>query len=105
MLEVLIKRHYREHELHGLRTFSEGGRPFAVADYTLADRPTHLTSTIGGVDELVPGSPLDAAVSNDLWPRAAGLHHVVDLYLRRPQEPESPHAASEQLASLLQQLP
>ena len=57
MLEVLIKRHYREHELHGLRTFSEGGRPFAVADYTLDDRPTHLTSTIGGVDELVAGQP------------------------------------------------
>ncbi|GGN06870.1 fused acetyl/propionyl-CoA carboxylase subuit alpha/methylmalonyl-CoA decarboxylase subunit alpha [Terrabacter tumescens] len=105
MLEVLIKRHYREHELHGLRTFSEGGRPFAVADYTLDDRPTHLTSTIGGVDELVPGSPLDAAVSNDVWSRATGLHSVVDLYLRWPQEPDSPDAASEQLAALLQQLP
>ena len=105
MLEVLIKRHYREHELHGLRTFSEGGRPFAVADYTLDDRPTHLTSTIGGVDELVPGSPLDAAVSNDVWSRPTGLHSVVDLYLRWPEEPESPDAASEQLAALLQQLP
>ena len=29
MLEVLIKRHYREHELHRLRTFTAGGRPFA----------------------------------------------------------------------------
>src|SRR6478672_8281995 len=105
MLEVLIKRHYREHELHGLRTFSEGGRPFAVADYTLDERPTHLTSTIGGVDELVPGSPLDAAVSNDVWSRPTGLQSVVDLYLRWAQEPESPDAASDQLAALLQQLP
>ena len=55
MLEVLIKRHYREHELHGPHTFVAGGRPFAVADYTLDDRPTHLTSTIGAVAELDSG--------------------------------------------------
>ena len=40
MLEVLIKRHYREHELHGLHTFVAGGRPFA--DRRLHPRrPTH----------------------------------------------------------------
>lgn len=105
MLEVLIKRHYREHELHGLRTFSEADRQFAVADYTLDDRPTHLTSTIGSVDELTPGSALDTAVSNDVWSRATGLQSVVDLYLRWPQEPQSPDEASDQLAALLQQLP
>src|SRR4051794_8997168 len=105
MLEILIKRHYREHELHGLHTFTEGGRPFATADYTLDDRPTHLTSTIGAVDELAPGSALDAAVSNDVWARPERHQSVVDLYLRWPQEPESPDAASEQLAALLRELP
>ncbi|EWT01999.1 acetyl-CoA carboxylase [Intrasporangium oryzae NRRL B-24470] len=105
MLEVLIKRHYREHELHGLHTFTAAERPFAVADYTLDDRQTHLTSTIGSVDELAPGSALDGAVSTDVWARAAGHQSVVDLYLRWPEEPASADEASVELASRLQQLP
>ncbi|WP_076260038.1 carboxyl transferase domain-containing protein [Intrasporangium flavum] len=104
MLEVLIKRHYRGHELHALRTFTEAGRPFATADYTLDDRHTHLTSSIGAVDELVPGSALDTAVSADVWARTEGSHSVVDLYLRWPDEPESPDEASDRLAALLQEL-
>ena len=40
MLEVLARRHYHEHELHGLRSFRTGGRPFVTCDYTLDDRPT-----------------------------------------------------------------
>ena len=39
MLEVLVRRHYREFDLHDLHTI-ENGRPFVVADYTLDDRPT-----------------------------------------------------------------
>jgi acetyl-CoA carboxylase carboxyltransferase component len=105
MLEVLIKRHYREHELHGMHTFTEGGRPFATADYTLDDRPTHITSTIGGADELVPDSRLDAAISTDVWARPEGHHSVVDLYLRWREEPDSPDEASDRLAGMLQQLP
>ncbi|NUR81139.1 MAG: fused acetyl/propionyl-CoA carboxylase subunit alpha/methylmalonyl-CoA decarboxylase subunit alpha, partial [Dermatophilaceae bacterium] len=105
MLEVLIKRHYREHELHALRTFTETGRPFATADYTLDDRPTHLTTSIGSVEELVPGSALDTAVSADVWARTEGSQSVVDLYLRWPDEPQSPDEASDRLAALLQELP
>jgi acetyl/propionyl-CoA carboxylase alpha subunit/acetyl-CoA carboxylase carboxyltransferase component len=105
MLEVLIKRHYREHELHGLHTFVAGGRPFAVADYTLDGRATHLTSTIGAVAELAPGSALDTAVSADVWARPEGHQSVVDLYLSWPEEPESPDEASDRLAELLAALP
>ena len=39
MLEVLVRRHYREHDLHGLTSVSRADRTFAVADYTLDDRP------------------------------------------------------------------
>src|SRR4051794_16066128 len=105
MLEVLIRRHYREHELHGLHTFVAAGRPFAVADYTLDDRPTHLTSTIGSVAELEPDSALDTAVSADVWARVEGHQSVVDLYLSWPDEPESPDEASARLAELLEALP
>ncbi|WP_240474390.1 carboxyl transferase domain-containing protein, partial [Intrasporangium chromatireducens] len=105
MLEVLIKRHYRGHDLRDQHTFSAGGRPLAVADYTLDDRPTHLTSTIGLVSELTPGSPLDAAVSADLAGRPAGHEAVVDLYLSWPDEPESPEDASAHLAERLSRMP
>ena len=65
MLEVLAKRHYREHELHDLRVLDVAGRPVVVADYVLdADRPTRLVSTVGALDELDdPDGPLGAALA------------------------------------------
>jgi acetyl/propionyl-CoA carboxylase alpha subunit/acetyl-CoA carboxylase carboxyltransferase component len=101
MLEVLIKRHYREHELRGQRAFRSGGRPFAGADYTLDGRLTHLTTTIGSVAELTPGSELDRAVTADVAGRPHGHEAVVDLYLTWPEQPESLEEASEQLARLV----
>src|SRR3954451_6637445 len=62
LLEVLIRRHYREYALHDLRSLSVDGRPVSVADYVLDDRPTHLVSTIGAFAELEPESGLRRAV-------------------------------------------
>ena len=101
MLEVLIKRHYLEHELHGPHHFLANGRPFAIADYTLDDRPTHLTSTIGDVAELTPGSDLDLSVANDVWSRVEGHDSVVDLYLRWRDQPSDPEETSTALAERL----
>jgi acetyl/propionyl-CoA carboxylase alpha subunit/acetyl-CoA carboxylase carboxyltransferase component len=101
MLEVLIKRHYREHELRAQRAFRSGGRPFAGADYTLDGRLTHLTTTIGSVAELTKGSDLDTAVTADVAGRPEGHEAVVDLYLTWPDQPESLEEASEQLARLV----
>ncbi|MEO7751837.1 MAG: carboxyl transferase domain-containing protein [Terracoccus sp.] len=105
MLEVLIRRHYREHELHDLRRFHAAGRPFAVADYTVGDRPTHLVTTIGSVSELTSGSSLVDAVTAEVAGRSDGLQAVVDLYLRWPEQPASHDEASSQLSSLLAALP
>ena len=105
MLEVLIRRHYREYDLTGVESFSSGGRPFATAEYSLDDRPTHLVSTIGRFDELVPGSPLVTAVGEQVAKAAAGQHCVVDLYLAWPGLPESPDEASRRLMEVLQPLP
>ncbi len=105
MLEVLIKRHYRRHDLREQRTFSAGGRPFAVADYTLDERPRHITSTIGRVSELTPGSALDAAVTADVEGRLPGHDSVVDLYLNWPDAPELPEDASSQLLDKLSRMP
>ncbi|SES49710.1 Acetyl/propionyl-CoA carboxylase, alpha subunit [Pedococcus cremeus] len=105
LLEVLVKRHYREHDLHGLSAASEeGGRPFAVADYTLDDRHTHLVTTVGLVSELVEGTSLVRDVTGEVAARPIGHQAVVDLYLSWPDAPESPDDVSAQLAALLEKL-
>ncbi len=101
MLAVLVKRHYREHSLRGLREETVDGRPFAVADYTLDDRETHLVTTIGRVEELAEGSPLVAAVTAQLATAPPGYHGVADLYLAWPDAPDSPDEAAAALGERL----
>ena len=106
MLEVLVRRHYREYDLHGLESRQRGGRPFAVADYTLDDRPTRLVSTLGTFAELSDASgPLAAALGEELAARGAGQHGVVDLYLHWPSAPESADDAAAELAGVVGALP
>jgi len=106
MLEVLVKRHYREFDLHDLRSANAAGRPFVVADYTLDDRPTHLVSTIGTVAELTDaGGALSGAVAGEIAGRGPGHEAVVDLYLHWPEAPDSPEAASVELARIVGALP
>ena len=104
MLEVLARRHYREYDLHDVRSL-DAPRPVVVAGYTLDERPTRLVSSIGSVAELTPGSELVAALSSHLADRAAGEDAVVDLYLSWPEEPSAPDEASAQLRALLAELP
>ena len=106
MLEVLVRRHYREYDLHDVESTQRGRRPFAVADYTLDDRPTHLVSTLGTFAELSdPSGPLAAALGEELATRADGQHGVVDLYLQWPEVPDSPDEAAAELATVVGALP
>jgi acetyl/propionyl-CoA carboxylase alpha subunit/acetyl-CoA carboxylase carboxyltransferase component len=100
MLEVLIKRHYRGYHLEDLRSFSVDGRPFAVADYVLDGRNSHLVSTLGTVDE-VRGGALSTALADQVARREPGHEAVVDVYLAWPDAPESPEDQSSGLAELL----
>jgi acetyl/propionyl-CoA carboxylase alpha subunit/acetyl-CoA carboxylase carboxyltransferase component len=104
MLAVLVKRHYREHGLTGLREECVEGRPFAVADYTLDERPTRLVSTVGMVAELEPDSSLVEAVEGQLRGRGGDQQAVVDLYLSWPEAPDAPEDVSEELRSRLERL-
>jgi acetyl/propionyl-CoA carboxylase alpha subunit/acetyl-CoA carboxylase carboxyltransferase component len=104
MLEVLIRRHYREYELVHLTSTSVDGRPFAIADYTLDQRPTHLVSTIGRVSELVPDSDLVKAVTREVDAAEPGHEAVVDLYLSWPEAPENVEDASAALREMVEQL-
>jgi len=104
MVEVLVKRHYRDYDLHDLRSFAVDGRPFVAADYSLDDRPTRLVSTIGTVAELA-GGQMVSALAEQLAGRRSGDEAVVDLYLHWPEAPESPEGASDELAKIVAALP
>ena len=105
MLEVLARRHYMEHDLHDLRWLGADHRKAVVADYVLDDRPTHLVSTVGTVQELADGGELVDALAEQVAARQSGHQAVLDLYLSWPQMPESPDEAQEELARLLAALP
>ncbi|HEX5560749.1 MAG TPA: biotin carboxylase N-terminal domain-containing protein, partial [Nocardioidaceae bacterium] len=88
MLEVLARRHYREHGLSGLREVEGAQRPVVVADYELDGHPTHLVTTVGRAAELVEGSDLVREIERQLDAVASGSTElVVDLYLHWPEAP------------------
>ncbi|MDQ4052903.1 MAG: ATP-grasp domain-containing protein [Actinomycetota bacterium] len=106
MLEVLVGRHYREHDLRGVRSELRADRTFTVADYTLDHRATRLVSTVGTVAELADAdSALTAAVGAEVAARTPGDEAVVDLYLHWPDAPEAPEQATDELARIVDALP
>jgi len=106
MLEVLVRRHYREHELHNLRQLTAAGRPFVVADYTLDEQRRHLVTTIAAWSELDPSSDLVAAIDTQLGARSDDQEAVVvDLYLSWPGVPDSVTEVSDTLQQVLRTLP
>ncbi|MEZ5092875.1 carboxyl transferase domain-containing protein [Nocardioides sp.] len=103
MLEVLVRRHYLEFDLHDVRCVQAGGRTFAVADYALEGRPTRIVSTIGTSAELFdPASGFQEAIAEQLAERADGDEAVVELYVSWPDAPATPDDASARLAAGLQ---
>ena len=88
MLEVLVRRHYREHDLHDLRSFVREGRPSRWPTTSLDDRPTRVVSTVGTLAELGdPDSAMVTAVGDEVAARAAGHEVVLDLYVHWPDVP------------------
>jgi acetyl-CoA carboxylase carboxyltransferase component len=105
MLEVLIRRHYREFKLHNLRQRSVAGRPLATADYTVDERPTRLVTTIAASSELVAASDFVAAIDAKLAQAPASHAVVVDLYVSWPGAPESVTEMSDEVQRVLRALP
>jgi acetyl/propionyl-CoA carboxylase alpha subunit/acetyl-CoA carboxylase carboxyltransferase component len=104
MLEVLARRHYREHDLYDLQTYTSAGRPGVTADYTLDDRPTQLISTIAVMSELTgPTASADLAAAIDARIDVArpGYQSVVDLYLSWPEAPIAPDEIAAELRAAL----
>jgi acetyl/propionyl-CoA carboxylase alpha subunit/acetyl-CoA carboxylase carboxyltransferase component len=101
LLEVLIRRHYRDHDLHDLTVIGDhGGRPVVHAEYAADEKgATRVVSTIGDVAELAhPGGPLGDAVASAL---TADHDDVVEIYLRWADAPADADLASSELAKML----
>jgi len=105
MLEVLVRRHYREYELHNLRRLAAAGRPFVVADYALDERPTRLVTTIAQLSDLDASSDLVAAIDAQLKDAPDDHAGVVDLYLSWPEAPQTVTEKSAALQEILSGLP
>ncbi|XBB67844.1 carboxyl transferase domain-containing protein [Nocardioides sp. WV_118_6] len=100
LLEVLIRRHYLEYDLHDLTVTSTGGRPVVHAEYATDDKgATRVVSTVGDVTELAdPAGALGAAIAGAL---TADHDDVVEIYLRWPDAPADPDRASAEVAAML----
>ncbi len=100
MLEVLVRRHYLEHQLHDLRVFDVQGRPVVTGDYTVDHRPTRVVTTVGTVDELGDDGLL-GVVAEEFETVADGVAGAADLYLTWSDAPESAQEISDRLRQLL----
>ncbi|NYI45700.1 acetyl/propionyl-CoA carboxylase alpha subunit/acetyl-CoA carboxylase carboxyltransferase component [Nocardioides aromaticivorans] len=103
LLEVLIRRHYLEFDLHDLTVSSPeeyDGRPVVHAEYATDEKgATRVVSTIGDIAELAdPGSALGAAITSVL---TADHDDVVEVYLRWPDVPADPDEVSAEVAKML----
>ncbi|MFT4288726.1 carboxyl transferase domain-containing protein [Nocardioides sp.] len=102
LLEVLIRRHYLEYELHDLTVGAAAGRPVVHAEYVAADKgPTRVIATLGDIAELEAGTLSDAVAG------AIARDHdtVVEIYLRWPDLPADADEASARLRDLLEREP
>ncbi|MGL4743432.1 MAG: biotin/lipoyl-containing protein, partial [Dermatophilaceae bacterium] len=105
MLEVLVKRHYREYQLHGLTERAEDGRAVATASYRLDERDSYLVSTVATVDELTADSALAGTLERLVAARPPGHEGVVDLYLHWGDAPTDGAAAASALGERLTRMP
>ncbi len=104
MLEVLARRHYRDHTLTDVRyqRGTSGAGPTVTARYTMDGRHIELFSTVGTVATMERLAP---QVEQFLAGVPEGSDAVVDLYLGWPQAPQAHDAAAAELAEQLSELP
>ena len=88
MLEVLVRRHYREYDLHDLRVLDVAGRPFVVADYVLDETGRPGWCPRSGRSRRSATRPVRSPPPSASRSRRAPAGHeaVVDLYLSWPEE-------------------
>jgi len=87
LLEILIRKHYGDHQLSDVRAFTVSNRSVVTADYVLKHRPTRVISTVAVESELTADGPVAAIVAEQLGARRPGDDAVVELYVGWPGIP------------------
>ena len=123
LLEVLIRRHYLEYDLHDLvvahrGSDGDGVRPVVRAEYVSQEHgQTRVISTIGAIDELQPGGSIGELVAAELaGPTGADAdgdshgentagQNVAEVYLHWPQPPADPDQIADELINTLEGQP
>ena len=95
LLEVLIRKHYGDHELSGVHAFTVANRSVVTADYVLPRRPTRVVSTLATDAELGADGPVAAVVADQLRARQPGQEAVVELYVGWPALPDRAQLAAD----------
>ena len=107
MLEVLVRRHYREFDLHGLRVLDAAGRP-SWSPTTCSTRPGRRTSSprsARSTSSRDPNGPL-AAASPSRWPPGPTATRPSSTSTSPgPARDGPPEATSEELSALVVALP
>ncbi len=88
LLEILLRKHYGDHELGEVRALTVEGRSVVTADYVLDGRSTRAVSTLATADELDAGGPVARVVADELHLRRPGQDGVVELYVAWPSAPD-----------------
>lgn len=81
MLEVLLHKYYTEYGLRDVERSSPDGRAQVTAAYTLEGRDRRYVATVGTLDELAPGGPLEQLVEAAMAGRDAEMDAVCELYV------------------------
>nr|WP_300142477.1 carboxyl transferase domain-containing protein [Propionicimonas sp.] len=100
LLEILLRKHYRDHDLADVRALTVGGRSVVVADYVLDGRPTRAITTIATAEELDGDGPVAGVIADQLRARPQGRDAVVELYVAWPEAPDRAELAADLQARL-----
>ena len=107
MLEVLVRRHYREHDLHDLRRPSRDGPPVRGGRLrrSTTARPGWSPPSARSPSSADPAAPLVTAVAERSSARRPGTRRCVDLYVslarRARRHRRRPARSSPQLVGAL----
>ncbi|HSK33902.1 MAG TPA: fused acetyl/propionyl-CoA carboxylase subunit alpha/methylmalonyl-CoA decarboxylase subunit alpha, partial [Propionicimonas sp.] len=92
LLEILLRKHYRDYELTDVRAFSVAGRSVVVADCVIGDRQLRVITANAVAAELDAGGPVAAMVADQLHSRPQGHEAVVELYVGWPSTSDQDRA-------------
>ncbi|MBU4187799.1 MAG: ATP-grasp domain-containing protein, partial [Actinobacteria bacterium] len=92
LLEILLRKHYRDYELTDVRAFSVAGRSVVVADCVIGDRQLRVITANAVAAELDVDGPVAAMVADQVRSRPQGAEAVVELYVGWPSASDQDRA-------------